>query len=44
MEDIDKLTRKLMEGTAERPSPTLNGRIMRRIFSEKPHRKRIVYH
>ena len=36
MENIDKLTRKLMEGTAERPSPTLNGRIMRLIFSEKP--------
>ena len=43
MEDIDKLTRKLMEGTAERPSPTLNERIMRLIFSEKPIRRRIVY-
>ena len=43
MEDIDKLTRKLMEGTAERPSSTLNERIMRLIFSEKSLRRRIVY-
>lgn len=43
MKEIDTLTRKLMEGTAERPSPSLNERIMRLIFQEKPLGKRIVY-
>lgn len=43
MEEIDKLTRKLMESTAERPSSRLNECIMRLIWKEKSLRKRIVY-
>lgn len=34
--EIDKLTRKLMEGTTEQPSPSLNSRIMALIMREKP--------
>lgn len=34
--EIDKLTRKLMDGTAEQPSPSLNSRIMALIMREKP--------
>lgn len=33
--DIDHLTRNLMRGTAEQPSPALNGRIMALIMQEK---------
>ena len=33
--DIDHLTRKLMRGTAEQPSASLNSRIMALIIQEK---------
>ena len=38
--EIDRLTRELLEGTAERPSASLNDRIMGLIFQER--RKRSV--
>lgn len=40
--EIDVLTRKLMEGTTEEPSPSLNSRIMALIMREK-HQLRICY-
>ncbi len=33
--EIDKLTRSLMEGTAEQPSSSLISRIMDRVFNER---------
>mgnify|MGYP001782087092 CR=1 FL=1 len=41
--DIDHLTRKLMRGTAEQPSASLNSRIMALIIQEKK-RVKIEYH
>ena len=38
--DIDHLTRKLMRGTAEQPSASLNSRIMALIIQEKNAYKR----
>lgn len=38
-DNLDELTRALMAGTEERPSASLNGRIMAMLFRERRQRK-----
>lgn len=39
---IDKLTRELLQGTAEQPSSSLMGRIMSAVMEEKKRNQKIV--